>query len=57
MDLVGLDTVLAALESLHAAYEERFRPAPHLRQMVAAGKLGRKSGSGFYDYSGKEKSS
>lgn len=55
MDLVGLETVLAAMESLHAAYGERFRPPLLLRQMVAAGRLGRKSGAGFYDYSKKEK--
>jgi 3-hydroxybutyryl-CoA dehydrogenase len=55
MDLVGLDTVIAAMESLHSAYGERFRPSPRLRQMVAAGRLGRKTGSGFYDYSKREK--
>jgi 3-hydroxybutyryl-CoA dehydrogenase len=55
MDLVGLETVLAAMESLHAAYGERFRPSLLLRQMVAAGRLGRKSGLGFYDYAKKEK--
>lgn len=55
MDLVGLETVLAAMESLHAAYGERFRPPLLLRQMVAAGRLGRKSAAGFYDYSKKEK--
>ncbi len=57
MDLVGLDTVLPVLESLQANYGERFRPPQLLRQMVAAGKLGRKSGAGFYDYPKKEKSS
>ena len=55
MDLVGLDTVLSAMASLHGAYGERFRPPLRLRQMVAAGRLGRKTGSGFYDYSKKEK--
>ncbi len=53
MDLVGLDTVLSAMESLNRAYGERFRPSLKLRQMVAAGRLGRKTGSGFYDYSKK----
>ncbi|MBI4524193.1 MAG: 3-hydroxyacyl-CoA dehydrogenase family protein [Deltaproteobacteria bacterium] len=56
MDLVGLETVLSAMESLHAAHGERFRPSLLLRQMVAAGRLGRKSGSGFYSYVKKEKS-
>lgn len=55
MDLVGLETVLSAMESLHGAYGERFRPSLRLRQMVAAGRLGRKTGSGFYDYAKKEK--
>jgi len=55
MDLVGLDTVLRVFESLHQVYGERFRPSPLLRQMVAAGRLGRKSAIGFYDYSKKEK--
>lgn len=55
MDLVGLDTVLSAMESLHGAHGERFRPSLRLRQMVGAGRLGRKTGSGFYDYSKREK--
>lgn len=55
MDLVGLDTVLRVFGSLHEAYGERFQPSPLLRQMVAAGRLGRKSGAGFYDYAKKEK--
>ncbi len=55
MDLVGLETVLSAMESLHAAYGERFLPPLRLRQMVAAGRLGRKTGSGFYDYPKKGK--
>lgn len=49
-DFIGLDICLEILETLHAELGERFRPAPLLRRMVAAGKLGRKSGEGFYDY-------
>lgn len=49
-DFNGLDTYLQALEYLTAAYGERFRPTVGLRNLVAAGRLGRKSGSGFYDY-------
>lgn len=55
MDLIGLDTVLSVFESLQEAFGERFRPSPQLRQIVAAGRLGRKSGAGFYDYAKKEK--
>ena len=57
MDLIGLDTVLSVFESLQEAFGERFRPSPLLRQIVAAGRLGRKSGAGFYDYTKKEKTS
>lgn len=49
-DFIGLDICLEILETLHAELGERFLPAPLLRRMVAAGKLGRKSGGGFYDY-------
>ena len=50
-DLVGLDVSLAAAESLHQEFgDPKFRVAPLLRQMVRAGKLGRKSGEGFYRY-------
>jgi 3-hydroxybutyryl-CoA dehydrogenase len=51
LDLVGLDTSLAILNALHAAFgDANFAPAHLLQQMVADGKLGRKSGIGFYDY-------
>jgi len=50
-DLVGLDTRLKIAEYLHEALEsEAFRPPKLLREMVAAGKLGKKSGSGFYEW-------
>ncbi len=51
-DLVGLDVRLAIMEHLHRELGEQFRPPALLRQMVRAGKLGRKSGQGFYDYGG-----
>jgi 3-hydroxybutyryl-CoA dehydrogenase len=50
-DLIGLDTVLAIAEVLHRDLgDDKYRPATVLRNMVAAGWLGRKSGRGFYDY-------
>jgi 3-hydroxybutyryl-CoA dehydrogenase len=50
-DLIGLDTVLAIAEVLHRELgDDKYRPAPLLRQYVAAGHLGRKSGRGFYPY-------
>ena len=50
-DLVGLDVCLAAVESLLSEFgDPKFRVAPLVRQMVRAGKLGRKSGEGFYTY-------
>jgi 3-hydroxybutyryl-CoA dehydrogenase len=47
-DLVGLDVRLAILEHLHRELGEQFRPPALLRQMVRAGKLGKKTGEGFY---------
>ena len=50
-DLVGLDTCLSVLEVLHRELgDDRYRPCPLLRQYVAAGWLGRKTGRGFYPY-------
>ncbi len=49
-DLVGLDVRLAIAEHLEAELGERFSPPALLREMVAQGKLGKKSGSGFYDW-------
>jgi 3-hydroxybutyryl-CoA dehydrogenase len=50
VDLVGLDVRLSILEYLHKTLGEKYRPAPLLRQYVKAGRLGRKSGRGVYDY-------
>ena len=50
-DLIGLDTCLHILEVLHRGLgDDKYRPCPLLRKMVAAGRLGRKSGRGFHDY-------
>jgi 3-hydroxybutyryl-CoA dehydrogenase len=51
VDLVGLDTRLSILRHLHRTLGEKYRPCPLMEQYVAAGRLGRKSGRGVYDYS------
>lgn len=50
-DLIGLDTILQSLEVLYESYNDpKYRPAPLLKKMVAAGLLGRKTGQGFFKY-------
>jgi 3-hydroxybutyryl-CoA dehydrogenase len=50
-DLIGLDTCVAIMEVLHEGLgDERYAPCPLLREHVEAGNLGRKTGSGFYEY-------
>lgn len=50
-DFIGLDVCLNIMEVLYEGFNDsKYRPCPLLKKMVAAGKLGRKSGSGFFEY-------
>ena len=50
-DMIGLDTMLAVMDVFYEGFNDpKYRPAPLLKEMVAAGRLGRKSGRGFYHY-------
>lgn len=50
-DLIGLDVLLAVMEVLYREYaDSKYRPAPLLKKMVRAGKLGKKTGEGFFQY-------
>ena len=52
LDLVGLDTSVAILDALYTEFRDpTYSPVPTLRRMVAAGRLGRKTGRGFFEYS------
>jgi 3-hydroxybutyryl-CoA dehydrogenase len=54
-DLIGLDTCLSIMQVLHRDIgDDKYRPCPLLARYVAAGRLGRKTGRGFYDYSADE---